>query len=68
MRTNTNMRTNKDTIWNVYFTDSYYDHAVMKGTKTQIIKSAKLYIRQWQLDAKLERIEAVHERKVFYFN
>ena len=62
------MRTNKDTIWHVYLTDNLYDYLVLKGTKTQIIKSAKLYIKQWDLDAKLERIEAVHERQVFYFN
>ena len=44
-------------IFAVYFSDGC-NPAFFKGTKAEATKSAKLYIRQWQLDATIERIEA----------
>ena len=43
----------------VYFTDSPTEAAYFKGSKTEARKGANLYIRQWQLDAKIDRIETV---------
>jgi hypothetical protein len=48
-----------DKIFAVYFTDNPFDPAYFKGTKTEALKGARLYIRQWGLDAKIDRIEAV---------
>ena len=44
-------------VYAVYFSDNLYDPAFFKGTKTQAIKGAKTYIRQWQLNAVINRIE-----------
>lgn len=46
-----------ETVWAVYFTDNPYSAAYFKGTKTEVTKGARLYIRQWQLDASIDRIE-----------
>lgn len=43
----------------VYFSDSPYDPAYFSGTKTDATKAARLYIRQWKLDAKIDRIETL---------
>lgn len=40
----------------VYFTDNPFDPAYFEGTKTQARKSGNLYIRQWQLDAQIDKI------------
>lgn len=45
-------------IYSVYFTDNPYSAAKFKGkTKKEVEKAARLYIRQWQLEAKIDRIE-----------
>jgi len=43
----------------VYFTDSPWEPAYFKGTITQARKSGNLYIRQWQLNASIDRIETM---------
>ena len=43
--------------WNVYFSDAPGSPATFKGTKAEALKGAKLYIRQWQLDAIIDKIE-----------
>ena len=45
--------------WHVYFSDAPGSPATFKGTKADALKAARLYIRQWQLDAVIDRIEAV---------
>lgn len=45
-------------VYAVYFSDSPGDPAFFKGTKKDAEQGAKLYIRQWQLDAFIDRIEA----------
>lgn len=45
-----------DKIQAVYFTDNPFDPAYFKGTKSEARKSANLYIRQWQLDAQIDKI------------
>jgi len=42
----------------VYFSDSTYP-AFFKGSKTDARNGGNLYIRQWQLDAKIEKIETI---------
>ena len=42
----------------VYFSDSTYP-AYFKGTKTEARQGARLYIKQWQLNATIERIETL---------
>ena len=45
-------------IYDVYFTDNPYSAAKFQAeTKREVEKAARLYIRQWQLDAKIDRIE-----------
>jgi hypothetical protein len=46
-----------DTIHAVYFSDNPYDPAYFKGTKEAAKRGAKQYIRQWNLDATISRIE-----------
>jgi hypothetical protein len=48
-----------ETIHAVYFTDNPSSPAWFKGTKTEAIKGGKLYIRQWQLDATIDRVVTV---------
>lgn len=48
----------EEKIWAVYFTDNPYEPAYFKGTKAEVEKGARLYIRQWQLEASVDRIEA----------
>lgn len=43
----------------VYFTDAPSYPAFFKGTKTEARKSGNLYIRQWQLNAQIDRIETI---------
>lgn len=43
----------------VYFTDSPAEPAYFKGSKTEARKGGNLYIRQWGLDAKIDRIETM---------
>ena len=43
----------------VYFTDAPGDPAYFKGTKTEARRGARQYIRQWQLDAVIDRIETL---------
>ena len=43
--------------WNVYFTDAPGSPAVFEGTKANALKAARLYIKQWQLEARIDRIE-----------
>ena len=44
-------------IYDVYFTDNPYSAAKFQAeTKREVEKAARLYIRQWQLDAKIDRI------------
>lgn len=45
-----------ETIQAVYFTDNPFDPAFFKGSITQARKCANQYIRQWQLDAQIDRI------------
>ena len=47
----------EETIHAVYFSDNLNDPAYFKGTKAQARKGGNLYIRQWNLDAKIDRIE-----------
>lgn len=45
-------------IYNVYFTDYPYQAMQVKARSiTEAIKAGRLYIRQWQLDADIDRIE-----------
>jgi len=48
-----------ETVQAVYFTDNLSDPAYFKGNKTEVRKAANLYIKQWQLDAKIDRIETI---------
>ncbi len=45
-----------ETIQAVYFSDYPNDPAFFEGTKTEARKKGNLYIRQWQLKAKIDRI------------
>jgi len=45
--------------YNVYFTDAPSDAAKFKGTRAEVEKAARLYIKQWNLDAKIDRIEKI---------
>jgi hypothetical protein len=49
----------EEIIQAVYFTDNPNDPAYFKGTKAKARKGGNLYIRQWQLDAKIDRIETM---------
>ena len=45
-------------IYHVYFTDNPYQAMTVKArTKREAEKAGRLYIRQWQLDATIDRIE-----------
>lgn len=48
-----------ETIQAVYFTDSPLYPAYFKGTKAAAKKSGNLYIRQWNLEARIDRIETL---------
>jgi hypothetical protein len=48
-----------ETIYAVYFTDNPSSPAYFKGTKAEAIKGGKLYIRQWGLDASIDRVETM---------
>lgn len=52
----TEFQVTDEKICAVYFSDCPGSPAYFKGTKTVVMKSARLYIRQWQLDATIERI------------
>jgi hypothetical protein len=43
----------------VFFTDNPFSPAFFKGTKTDAQRGARLYIRQWGLDASIDRIETI---------
>lgn len=45
-----------DTIHAVYFSDSPGSPAFFKGTKADAIKGARLYKRQWQSAAVIDRV------------
>ncbi len=45
-----------ETIHAVYFTDSPNDPAYFKGTRTEAVKGGNLYIRQWGLNASIDRV------------
>jgi len=49
----------EETIQAAYFTDNLNDPSYFKGNKTEARKGGNLYIRQWNLDAKIDRIETV---------
>jgi len=55
-RTGVEFQPTDEKIQAVYFTDNPFDPAYFKGTITQAKKGARLYIRQWQLDAQIDRI------------
>ena len=46
-------------VYAVYFTDNPRQPAFFKGTLTEVNAAARLYIRQWQLDATIARIEEI---------
>jgi hypothetical protein len=46
--------------WNVYFSDDPFEPATFRGTKAAAIAAAKLYIKQWQLDATIIKMEEVN--------
>ena len=46
-------------IFAVYLSDSPGSPAFFKGTKAEVKRSANLYIRQWQLDAVVDKIVEV---------
>ena len=49
-------------VYNVYFSDAPGTPAKFKcNTKAEATKSARLYIKQWNLDATIERIEEAKE-------
>ena len=48
--------------YNVYFSDAPGTPAKFRcNTKAEATKSARLYIKQWNLDAVIERIEEAKE-------
>ena len=48
--------------YNVYFSDAPGTPArIRRKTKAEATKNARLYIKQWNLDATIERIEEVKE-------
>ena len=48
--------------YNVYFSDAPGTPAKFRcNTKAEATKSARLYIKQWDLNATIERIEEVKE-------
>jgi hypothetical protein len=48
-----------ETIQAVYFSDNLFDPAFFRGTKAQARKGGNLYIKQWGLDAVIDRIETM---------
>jgi hypothetical protein len=49
----------EDKIQAVYFTDNPSSPAYFKGTVIEAKKGGNLYIRQWQLNASIDRIETI---------
>jgi hypothetical protein len=43
----------------VYFTDNPSFPAFFRGTRTEAEKGGRLYIKQWQLDATIDRIVTI---------